>query len=439
MAGKKIKGEGTIVQLEKDKPKGKCRKWQLRVSTGKDPRTGKYKTKTRRFSGTYTQAAAALREFIAEIEDDRVATRAGTTFKECADDFLAHLEASGNFTACTNESYRALLGLACDHLGYAEVTAVGVRELEAMYAAMRSGDTRSGRRMSGTTLHLLHKTVRLMLDDLVEAGVLLVNPCRKMETPKRDTKERRALSPERIRALVAELDCESEPECAYFLAVTMGLRRGEVCGLSWADVDFVGGVLDVRHSYDHFGNLKQPKTKAGCRRLPMPGFVADALRRHKAAQAQRLAGMADKSGRPLRQTDDTAVVLGLDGARMNPNSLAARWKGDRGALGVDGWCLHELRHSYLTMLAMEGVHPKVMQELAGHSSSKTTMDIYMHVNMSQKLCAADAIEAVVAGVGPEAPKPVEPPAAMLAPSDLKVIPGGAARRARAPEQQAADA
>ncbi len=344
MAGKKVKGEGTIVQLEKDKPKGKCRKWQLRVSTGKDPRTGKYKTKTRRFSGTYTQAAAALREFIAEIEDDRVATRAGTTFKECAEDFLARREASGNFTACTNESYRAL---------------------------------------------------------------------------------------------VAELDCESEPECAYFLAVTMGLRRGEVCGLSWADVDFVGGVLDIRHSYDHFGNLKQPKTKAGCRRLPMPGFVADALRRHKAAQAQRLAGVADKSGRPLRQTDDTAVVLGLDGARMNPNSLAARWMKDRGVLGVEGWCLHELRHSYPTMLAMEGVHPKVMQELAGHSSSKTTMDIYTHVNMSQKRCAADVIEAVMAGVGPEAPKPVEPPAAMLTPSDLKVIPGGAARRARTPEQHAA--
>lgn len=151
----------------------------------------------------------------------------------------------------------------------------------------------------------------------------------------------------------------------------------------------------------------------------MPGFVADALRRHKAAQAQRLAGVADKSGRPLRQTDDTAVVLGLDGARMNPNSLAARWMKDRGVLGV------------------EGVHPKIMQELAGHSSSKTTMDIYTHVNMSQKRCAADAIETVMAGVGPEAPKPVEPPAAMLTPSDLKVIPGGAARRARTPEQHAA--
>ena len=82
---------------------------------------------------------------------------------------------------------------------------------------------------------------------------------------------------------------------------------------------------------------------------------------------------------------------------------------------MEGWCLHELRHSYLTMLAMEGVHPKVMQELAGHSSSKTTMDIYTHVNMSQKCCAADAIEAVMAGVGPETPQARQAPACDSAP------------------------
>lgn len=66
------KGKGAIIQLEKDKPRSKCRKWQLRVSLGRDPRTGKYRQKTRYFTGTYTQAKAALREFIAEIEGDRV-------------------------------------------------------------------------------------------------------------------------------------------------------------------------------------------------------------------------------------------------------------------------------------------------------------------------------------------------------------------------------
>lgn len=74
MAGKKTKGFGSIVQLEKDKTKARCRKWQLRVSTGKDRRTGKYVTKARTVNGTLSDAKAALRDFIEELEGRSAAT-----------------------------------------------------------------------------------------------------------------------------------------------------------------------------------------------------------------------------------------------------------------------------------------------------------------------------------------------------------------------------
>ena len=77
--------------------------------------------------------------------------------------------------------------------------------------------------------------------------------------------------------------------------------------------------------------------------------------------------------------------------RVNPNSLEGWWNRDRKSLGLDGWTFHELRHSYLSALALKGVHPKVMQELAGHASSQITMDIYTHVNMDAKREAADAL------------------------------------------------
>ena len=67
------------------------------------------------------------------------------------------------------------------------------------------------------------------------------------------------------------------------------------------------------------------------------------------------------------------------------------WSIDREGFGLDGFTLHELRHTYLTMLAMGGVHPKVMQELAGHYSSQITMDIYTHVNMDAKREAVEAV------------------------------------------------
>ena len=385
------KGSGSIIQLEKDKPKGKCRKWQLRVSCGKDPRTGKYRTKTRRFTGTYTQANSALREFISDIEGGRAVTRTGTTLNDVAADFLARRAASGEYTDNTMKNNRMALRAACRHLGHANVADIDAKMLQDAYAAMRAGDTASGQPASGTYIHSVHITIRLVMKDLVDQGVLNDNPCRRMRTPSRDTAPRRALKPERIRELVNELDPKSENEFGYFLAVTLGLRRGEVCGLSWEDVDFVGNAVEIRHSYDRFGNLKRTKTKASTRCLPLAKFVAEAMLQHREAQKRFLAGLPE----PIEQTEATPVIVNRDGRRMSPDRFYDRWFRERESLGVDGWCLHELRHSYLSMLASEGVHPRVMQDLAGHADSRTTLEIYTHINMEQKLCAVDALENVM--------------------------------------------
>lgn len=82
------------------------------------------------------------------------------------------------------------------------------------------------------------------------------------------------------------------------------------------------------------------------------------------------------------------------GTRVNPATLSTWWTNDRARFGLEGYTLHELRHTYLTLLAMNGVHPKVMQELAGHYSSQTTMDIYTHVNMDAKRDAVAAVSKV---------------------------------------------
>lgn len=397
----KVAGSGSITQLEKDKPKSKCRKWQLRVPVGVSPRTGKYKIRTRRFSGTWTEAKRALREFIIEIENNQVHQRAGTTIEECAESFMERRRASGEFSDNTNELYERFFKAINRHIGKADASQVDRKMIEEMWAAMRSGDTLSGRPSSGTYLNQLHKTLKLLFDDLVADGIVDKNPCLDFETPQRDTDERRALTSDRMRSLVRELNPEAEEDAAYFIAITMGLRRGEICALSWGDVDFDAKVLSVAHNYDHFHNLKKTKTRAGFRRLPMPSFVSEALLRHKLAQRKRLQEHFIETGERIEQTDDTPVILTRKCQRVDPNNLGAWWRRDRKAFGLDGWCLHELRHSYLSMLAEEGVHPKVMQELAGHASSKTTMDIYTHVNMDIKRAAAGVTEDVFSREGEE--------------------------------------
>lgn len=390
----KVTSSGSITQLEKDKPKNKCRKWQLRAPVGVNPRTGKYKIKTRRFNGTWTEAKRALREFIVEIENDQVHQRAGTTIEACVESFMERRRASGEFADNTNELYERFFKAICRHIGKADASQIDRETIEEMWAAMRAGDTLSGRPSSGTYLNQLHKTLKLLFDDLVADGIVDKNPCLDLETPQRDSDERRALTSDRMRAFVRELDPDAEEDAAYFIAITMGLRRGEVCALSWGDVDFGSKVLSVTHNYDHFLNLKKTKTHAGFRRLPLPSFVSKALLRHKRAQKKRLQEHFIETGERVEQTDEAPVILDRKARRVNPNNLGAWWRRDRKAFGLDGWCLHELRHSYLSMLAEEGVHPKIMQELAGHASSKTTMDIYTHVNMDIKRTAAHVTEDV---------------------------------------------
>ena len=118
------KGNGSIIQLEKDKPKSRCRKWQLRVCIGKDPRTGKYKARTRRFEGTYTQAKAALREFIDEVEGDRVQGKTTYTFEEYAERYLKRRELNKEIAATTLERQRQLFKAANMHIGKANLAAI---------------------------------------------------------------------------------------------------------------------------------------------------------------------------------------------------------------------------------------------------------------------------------------------------------------------------
>lgn len=86
----------------------------------------------------------------------------------------------------------------------------------------------------------------------------------------------------------------------------------------------------------------------------------------------------------LEQTDETSVITTKYSERIKPSSPSRWWPLERGNYGLDDSSLHGLRHTYLTLLAEEGVYPKVMQELVGHYSSQITMDVCTHVNMDAK-------------------------------------------------------
>lgn len=392
-----VEGGGHIVQRDKSKPKSKCRKWELRVPVGLDPRTGKYKTKSRRFNGTYTEAKKALREFVDAIEHDKVQGKTSYTFEEYCERFLERRALGKEVAETTQKRQRWQFKAACRHIGKANLASITSAMLDDMYIAMLKGDTLSGKPSSGSYVNQIHDNITLVFEQAIKEGILVKNPCDGANPPRMDTKEKRALNPDQAHVFIAMLDEKGDRECAYLLAITMGLRRGEICGLSWGDIDFERGIVDISHSYDTLGNLKETKTKAGMRLLPLPENVAEALKEHKRAQKERY-DRTNQWRKPyegyIEQTDESPVISDKYGTRLLPSTLSRWWTEDRVKYGLEGWCLHELRHTYLTMLALSGVHPKVMQELAGHYSSQITMDIYTHVNMDAKRDAVAAVSKV---------------------------------------------
>ncbi len=378
----RVRGEGSIVQLEKDKPRGKCRRWQLRVCTGKDPRDGKYKTRTRRVRGTLTEAKQMLRDFIAEVEEGEAPARRGTTFADECDRLMRNRQASGNYSAARMKQLENGLKTVCNHIGERDFLEVSPAMLNDMYAKLRQGEgTLSGKPASSAYVRSLHHMVSLVYNQAMREGRVAANPAHFAEPPKKDSEPKRALTAQQLDALVEALEPADEHDCAWLLAATLGLRRGEICGLSWGDVNLSENIVDVCHSYDSQRNLKSTKTAAGRRTLPLMPETAEALKAHREAQQQR--------GLPCN-ANDPVIVTGR-GTRVHPDIMEKWWRADRAGLGCEDFCLHELRHTFLTQLARAGVHPKVMQALAGHANSQITMEIYTHTDMEGKRQAAEQL------------------------------------------------
>jgi len=413
---RKIRGRGCIFQVDKGedgkKPKSKCRKWRLVVSVGKDPRSGKYRQKAKTFHGSYAQASRALSEFIAQIEASGIVERSDWTFNSYAEHYVNSRLAVGEIQERTANNMRYNFKALGHRIGGLRLQEITPETIETAYIELRNGLSLSGKPLSGRTLYNINICAYTMFKDAKEKGILSENPLDKIHSPKKDTKEKRSLSAATYSSLLSALDPSHHMQCAVLLCAALGLRRSESLGLSWGDIDFAEGIVDVHASTDDHGNLKEPKSEAGYRLLPMNQHVSEALMRRKAAimpvylekypeltvvaassEERAPAGAVDIDGKIYDMDPRVAVCCDKQGRRPRPESLSRWWIANRKRFGLEGWTLHALRHSFLSLAAAQGVHPSVMMRLAGHQNPNITMKIYTHVNMDSKRKAMEAMEA----------------------------------------------
>jgi integrase len=229
-----------------------------------------------------------------------------------------------------------------------------------------------------TTVTAIHNMLHTALDKAMRLGLLARNVCELVSPPRVVHKEMKPLTLEQIHALLAAAKGHSL-EALFVLAVTTGMRRSELFGLKWQDIDFSKGLLQVRRALIRMptgGGYKESelKTEKSRRSIVLTVKALEALKEHHRQQLEARA----KVGNAWQDHD--YVFCTPVGTHLTPghNGLVQLKKLLEKA-NLPNIRFHDLRHSTATLLLSEGVHPKVVQEILGHSEISMTMDTYSHV------------------------------------------------------------
>lgn len=238
--------------------------------------------------------------------------------------------------------------------------------------------------MADSTARGVYRLLAASMRFAQEEGIISKNPCRKIRVQAAEYVEQRVLSREEQKMLQALP--EAQEDLPTMLGLYTGMRLGEICALKWSDIDWERRTIMVRRTAQrvaraHAGNggktfllIGTPKSRRSQRVLPVPAFLLERLR--------------------ARMLDETSeYVFGVSMRAAEPRTIQRRFQRLMERLRITGVHFHTLRHSFATRLLELGVDVKTVSSLLGHSSTKTTLDIYAHSLLDRQRSAMELLAA----------------------------------------------
>jgi integrase len=374
--------------------------WELKFDLGRDPLTGKRITKYATFRGTKRKAQDELTRLLAHRNEGSYVDPTKMTLAEYLRHWLT-ADIDRRVAARTAARHRGIVENniipRLGHVPMRKLTAVHIEGFEAglqregwvkrrrqSKAANGAAETRG---LSAQTVQHVHRSLSQALSHAVRLGVLFKNPAQQVKPPKPDRREIMILGKDEISTLL-KAAAATPLYLPVLVAVTTGLRRGELLGLRWSDLK--DGVLTVNQSMERTkGELtfKAPKTITSRRSITLPAVTIQALQEYRAVQAEeRLKFGRGRDPRSL-------VFARADGAPLDPDSLSKAFRRLVAAADVTRITLHGLRHTHISHLLMDGVHVKVVSERAGHANVNITLSVYAAYIPSMQADAALRVDA----------------------------------------------
>ena len=284
--------------------------------------------------------------------------------------------------------YEQLLRLhVVPEIGNLRLVRLSPQHLQRLYASRLEAG------LSPPSVVQLHAVLRRALGQAARWGLVARNVVSLVTPPRLERREMATLSPDQVRSLL-EAAAGDRLAALYVLAITTGLRQGEILALRWRDVDLDDGrTLQVRATLQRTAEgfvFAEPKTAHSRRQVALGTAAVEGLRRHRARQLEERIRLG------TAWEDDDLVFANEVGRPIEASNLRNRsfWPLLERA-GLPRIRFHDLRHTAATLLLGQGVHPKIVSEMLGHCQIAITLDLYSHVTPTMQRQAAETMDAVL--------------------------------------------
>ncbi len=256
-------------------------------------------------------------------------------------------------------------------LGSVVLSRLSPQQVQSLYTVKLSEG------LAPATVARIHAVLRRAFGEATRMGIIQRNVVALVRPPRPIAKEMRVLTPEQARIFLAAV-VDDPLEALYVLALTTGMRRGEMLALHWADVNLEARFIQVRFTVQHIAGAQvlysPPKTARSRRKVALSARAVDALQKHRQRQEQQRAIVG------ANWVDNDLVFTTATGEPMRGNHILQRnFAPILRRAGLPPMRFHDLRHPAATLLLMQGIHPKIVSEMLGHSTISMTLDTYSHV------------------------------------------------------------
>ena len=363
-------------------------RWEYRFDLGPDPLTGRRRETSKTGFGTERDAAKALRVAIAAHDGGRRVTSSSRTVQQFMDEW--HAAVQPGLRATTWVNYRDYLdAYVIPVIGNTRLQDLTPVRLNLLYGhLLTKGRVRGSGGLAPKTVQNVHRLLHRALQDAVKWDYLPRNVAEAAEPPKVERSRPTVWTPEQLGAFVTQVR-DDRFYALWLLAVTTGLRRGELAGLALNDLDLERARVSpgvTRVVVDGHTAESRPKTASGVRTLALDPVTQSALDAYvRSWQEER---------RVLGQSSPLLFVW-ADGRPLHPDTITGLFHKHASDAGLPRIRLHDVRHSYATAALQAGIAAKVVSERLGHSTAAFTLQVYSHVIPGMDEHAANTVAGLI--------------------------------------------